>query len=276
MTRYIAAYDVESPKCLAACRRIVELHRRHEMPATFFVVGRTLQADADEYRRLLDDPLFEVASHTWSHGILRDHPFCGPSLPMPRISGEIARGKAAVEKVFERSCLGLRPACGFVEGLKGAPAILKLIREGGLRYVSSQAWGPDYSLPAPLNQPFPYADEGLPELWELPCHGWHENLLKDHNRWGRRRLTLWPPLMPEAIPPRFLKTPQEEFEVHRTFLERAAAEDLVHVSLIWHPWSLHRFDPEMKMPELVFARARELGLHPTTYAELYEHLSGRD
>ena len=27
-TRYIAAYDTESPDCLAACRKIVEVHKR--------------------------------------------------------------------------------------------------------------------------------------------------------------------------------------------------------------------------------------------------------
>jgi len=42
VTRYIAAYDTESPACLNACGRIVEVHKRMEMPATFFIVGRTL------------------------------------------------------------------------------------------------------------------------------------------------------------------------------------------------------------------------------------------
>ena len=48
MTAYIAAYDTESPRCLAACRRIVAMHRRHDMPATFFVTGKTLETNPDE------------------------------------------------------------------------------------------------------------------------------------------------------------------------------------------------------------------------------------
>ena len=71
MTLYIAAYDTESPSCLAACRKIVEVHRRFDMPATFFLVGKILMADPDDYRELLDDPLFEIASHTYSHKMLR-------------------------------------------------------------------------------------------------------------------------------------------------------------------------------------------------------------
>jgi len=43
-TRYIAAYDTEALGCLAACRKIVEVHKRLEMPATFFILGKTLDS----------------------------------------------------------------------------------------------------------------------------------------------------------------------------------------------------------------------------------------
>jgi peptidoglycan/xylan/chitin deacetylase (PgdA/CDA1 family) len=273
MTHYIAAYDTESPNCLAACRKIVDVHRRYEMPATFFIVGRVLEANPDEYRELLDNPLFEIASHTYSHRMLRDHPFCGPAIPEEEKRVEIFRGKEIVESVFRRQCLGVRPACAFDNGLKGAADVLQMIQEADLRYVSSLAWGPDYSLPALLNEPFNYGAEGFPGVWELPAHGWHENLLKDHNRWGPRRLTLWPPEMPEAIPPGFISTPEEEFAVYRVFLEKAKSENKPFVSLIWHPWSLHAFDPEMKMLELVFDHVRKIGLEPCTYAELLQRIS---
>jgi len=273
MTRYIAAYDTESPTCLAACRKIVEVHDRHGMPATFFITGERLQADADEYRKLLDHPLFEIASHTWSHKMILDHPLCGQAAPMAEVVEEIVRGKEAIETVFGRPCAGIRPGCGFVEGLQGAGEVLGLVSEAGYKYVSSLLWGPDYSLPALLRQPFRYERDGHPELWELPGHGWHENLLKDNNKLGPRRLSLWPPAMPEAIPDGFLKTPQEEFAVHRLFLQRAAEEDLPYVSLIWHPWSLYQFDPQMRMLELVFTHVRESGLEPTTFIGLYDHLS---
>ncbi|MGB2862491.1 MAG: polysaccharide deacetylase family protein, partial [Sedimentisphaerales bacterium] len=105
-TRYIAAYDTESPDCLAACRKIVEVHRRFEMPATFFIVGRTLDANPAEYRELLDDPLFEIATHTYSHRMLRDNDFCGPAISLEEKRKEIFEGKEAVERVFERPCIG--------------------------------------------------------------------------------------------------------------------------------------------------------------------------
>ena len=272
-TRYIAAYDVESPRCLAGCRRIVEIHKRYEMPATFFVVGKTLEANVDDYLNLFDDPLFEIASHTYSHKVLRDHPVCGPAVSQEVKRREIFKGKETVERIFERPCIGVRPACGFENGLKGADDLLSLVWEAGFKYVSSLAWGPDYSLPALLRKPFTYKEDGYAGLWELPAHGWHENILKNNNKMGPKRLTLWPPEMPESIPQKFISSPQEEFSINKIFLNKAVLTNKTFVSLIWHPWSLHSFDPEMKMIELTFDYVRKLELKPCTYADLYRKVS---
>lgn len=271
-TRYIAAYDTELPRCLEACRKIVEVHKRFDMPATFFIVGKTLEAHPEEYRELLDHPLFEVATHTYSHRMLRDNDFCGAAISLEERRKEIFKGKEAVERIFERPCIGLRPGCGFDNAFKGEPAVLELLKEAGIRYVSSLLWGSDYSLPALLTEPFNYKQDGYPDLWELPGHGWHENLLKDHNGWGPRRLTLWPSPFPEALPDGFCKTPKDEFEVNKIFLDKACQTNKTFISLIWHPWSLAKFDPDMKMLELTFAHVQRLGLKTCTYAQLYEHM----
>ena len=286
MTRYIAAYDTEMsslrrprpdvPSCLDACRRIVEVHRRHGMPATFFIVGRLLEESPEEFRSLLDDPLFEVASHSYSHKLLRDHPVCGPAASMPEIREEILRGKETVERVFPGPCLGLRPGCGFSDGLKGAPELLSIIAEAGFRYVSSQLWGADYSLPAPLNEPFTYSGDGFPALRELPAHGWHENLLKGNNRvfgMGAMRAVLFPCPFPGAVPPGFVTTPEEELRHNnRFFIDLAASGGSSYVSLIWHPWSLALFDPPMRMLEETFRYVREKGLDATTFGQLASSL----
>ena len=88
-------------------------------------------------------------------------------------------------------------------------------------------------------------------MWEFPCHGWHENVLKGYNG-TPGRVRLWPPLYPELQLAGLVKTPEEESTVHRFFIDQALAQDLEHVSLIWHPWSLGRFDSEMHMLELIF------------------------
>ena len=273
-TRYIAAYDVESPACLSACRKIVEVHKRFEMPATFFIVGKVLDANPAEYCKLLDETLFEIASHTYSHRMLRDNDFCGPAVSMEERRKEIFKGKETVERVFERDCIGVRPGCGFVDALRGQTEVLELVHKAGFKYISSLLWGPDHSMPALLREPFNYKDEGFLDIWELPGHGWHENLLKNHNRWGPKRLTLWPSPFPEAIPDGFCKTPKDEFDVNRVFLDKALETNKIFVSLIWHPWSLAIFDPAMKMLELTFTHVRALGLKSCTYDQLYEYVSG--
>lgn len=283
MTRFIAAYDTEAlpspdrklPSCIEACRAIVDAHQRHQMPATFFIVGTALEASVDEYRRLLDDPLFEIASHTWSHRLLKDNPFCGKAVTGTALRDEVMRGKEAVEKHFpDRPCIGLRPACSFVDGLSNAPEVLALVDEAGYEYVSSVAWGPDYTLPAPLNQHTTYADEGYPNLHEYPCHGWHDNVLKSHSRPGYwqepRRLLAYPPQFPEAIPPEPIDTPDEEFRYNnKVFIDRACEQRLDYVSLIWHPWSLAGFDPQMRMLDMTFDYVREAKLEATTFAQMH-------
>jgi hypothetical protein len=53
--------------------------------------------------------------------------------------------------------------------------------------------------------------------------------------------------------------------MNKLFIDRAVALGLPYVSPIWHPWSLYRFDPAMRMLQLTFAYVRELGLEATTF-----------
>jgi hypothetical protein len=103
--------------------------------------------------------------------MLRDNKFCGPAVSLDEKRKEIFKGKESVEHVFERPCIGLRPGCGFDNDLKGETEVLELLCEAGIQYVSSLLWGPDYSLPALLCEPFNYKDDGYPKIWELPGHG---------------------------------------------------------------------------------------------------------
>ncbi|MHC4694613.1 MAG: hypothetical protein ACYS67_17880, partial [Planctomycetota bacterium] len=76
------------------------------------------------------------------------------------------------------------------------------------------------------------------------------------------------------VPDSFCKTPEDEFELNKVFLDKAIQTDKSFVSLVWHPWSLSKFDQDMKMLELTFSHVRGLGLKACTYAQLYESISG--
>jgi len=268
MTMYVAAYDVENDACLDGVRRIVEVHEEHKMPATFFIVARLLEEQGEQYRKLLGgNARFEIASHSYTHPLLREHRFGRTPAPKQTHRREIVESKKRIEDHFGREVAGFRTPMGFADGLRGAPEILQLCDEAGYRYSSSLAWGPHDTVPALILEAFSYAEQGYPGLWEIPPCGWHENLLKGHNRWDPRPLQLFPHPVPEAAVTRCVETPEEEFAVHRVFLDKAAEMGVGHVSLIWHPWSLHRFDPQMQMLELVFRHVRQRGLPVGTFGE---------
>lgn len=275
MTRFIAAYDTEmAGECLAACGAIRDVHAQFDFPATFFIVGQRLEEEGRAYRSLLGDvPAFEIASHTYSHRMLRDHPFCGPAAGPTERLRELHKGKALVEEIFARPCVGLRPGCGFADGLRGDPQLVDAVAGANYGYVSSLLWGPATTLPALLEPPFTYDADGFVPLWELPGHGWHDNLLKAHNLTDRvQRILAWPPPFPEAVPTRPVTTPEEEFAVHRLFVDRAAERALPYVSLILHPWSLARFDPAMAMLKQLFAYVQARGWQATTYEAEWRRL----
>lgn len=172
MPAFLPAYDAERPgACLTAARALVALHERLGLPATFFVVGELLR-DEPEWRHLLASPLFEVASHTWSHKLLRPAPNGDPAVSDDERLEEITRGKQAVEDIFGRFCAGVRPANGYPEGLDGDRWLMGEVAQAGYQYVSSHLWGPGYT-PAPLRKPWRYGPP-WPGLWELPAHGPHD------------------------------------------------------------------------------------------------------
>lgn len=270
MTLYIAAYDTETPACLEAVRKIVKAHEKHEVPATFFIVAQLLGAQSAEYVAMLKGhPLFEIASHSYTHMVVSDTPEFGKAGPLERFPREIVDSKKRLEDAFDCEVTGFRTPVGTVDGLKSAPEALRLVHEAGYKYVSSLAWGPHWSLPSLLVRPFTYTEQGYADVWEFPPCGWHENLLKGNNKCGPVRVLLFPPAMPETIPARYVETPEEEFAFNnKPFIDRATAERMPQVSLIWHPWSLNTFDPAMRMLDMTFDYVRERKLEVGTFADL--------
>ncbi len=271
MTRYIAAYDTENPdRAAEAVERLVGLHRRYDVPATFFIVGRLLERDGARYRAMLDDPLFDVQTHTYSHKMLKDSRPHGPSVSLEEVEVEIAEGKRLVEETFERECIGLRPGCGFENGFQGAPERLAILRRHGLRFVSADLRGPLDSIPNNMQQAYTYEADGFSDLWEIPGHGWHDNVLKG---WTGH-ITYVAPVYDFALPPRTPRTVVENFAQEGRWLEHAVETGLEYVSLVQHPWSIMHFDGGMASIELLLVRARQLGMQFTTYLDYYRELAG--
>ena len=272
MTRYVFAYDLEDPDlCLRAAPRLVELHRRHEVPATFFVLGTVLEVRGAELRRIFgDDPLFDLASHTYSHKLLKDNRVHGPGVGLEELGREIERGIRLVEDVFERPCVGVRSGYGFHGGLRGERERLEVVWDRGARYLSSDLRGPGDCVPGGLGQAYRYDEEGFPDLLELPGHGWHDNVLKGFYPGPQ---LVWPSIPRWGIPERVPRTPEEEFAVQRVWVDRALALGLDYVSPVYHPHSVYRMSPDCRVVELLMRHAKQEGMAATTYGGLYHAYS---
>lgn len=269
-TEYLFAYDLESPdKCVEAAPVLAKLHEKYEVPATFFVVGKVLEAKGKELVSILgDSPLFDLQSHTYSHRLLRDNLMHGLGISLEDLRTEIELGKKLVEDVFERPCIGVRSGCGFFRGFQGQRDRLTVIASCGVGFLSTDLRGPADSIPGGLGQAYWYDEEGFPDLLEMPGHGWHDNVLKEG--WGIGLILAWPRYMTWGIPNRPVRTPEEELEVQGTWIGEAINCDLDYVSLVYHPHSVYRLSSECKTIELLLQHVLALGMTTTTYSALYE------
>lgn len=270
-TTYIANYDTENKLCVDHLEAIVKMHIKHSMPATFFVVASIVNSgNKQKFLDLLSNPLFEIGSHSLNHEVVMPHPLASKT---GNARKEIVDSKKKLEDIFGRELSGFAAPYAYTDGFKKQKEILELVAEAGYKYTSSMCWGPDYSLPAPILESFSYEADGFANIWEIPKHGWHENILKGHTDVSKVRITQWPSRWPEAaIPKDFVKTPQQEFEVNKCFLDMAQKEGKKHLTLAWHPWSIGRMDKEMKMLDLTFAYVNKKGFAKSTFRDFHKTL----
>jgi len=269
MTTYIPAYDLELMETpISALETIVKIHKKYDAPATFFIVGQLIEKDPDKYKVLLDDELFDIESHTYSHKLLKDNLTCGNGVSLQEIEEEIAKASRLLRATFKREILGLRTPVGFHNGLQGEKRVLHILWENGVRFVSSHLMGPFDTVPSPLTQPYCYEEDGFPELLELPGHDWHDNVLKGYARVPM----VWPPIFPWAVPRGIPQTPKEEFEVYKASIDYAIKHGLTYYSPIFHPWSIYRFNPAAKTIDFLLGYARRKKMQISTYGRMYERL----
>jgi len=95
--------------------KLVEVHRRHEIPATLFCCGRAIDGREDDFRAFRSevngDPLFDIQDHSYSHiGIGYE-----AGKPVEVLRDDYERSFAAHERVF-----GVRPIGISICGTSGA------------------------------------------------------------------------------------------------------------------------------------------------------------
>jgi hypothetical protein len=175
---YALALDPET--CGRALELLTEIHTEVAVPATLFVCGRTLLHALEPVRSAGESGLFDVQQHTFSHVPFKDIVYSpGPGLvgtirasPREALLEELAFTSRLLHDHLGVDCVGLRTPFGYHRGLRDRPDLLEIVRSAGLRYVTS--WGRNElnGNPTPWVQPFPYAEEGYPDILELPFQFW--------------------------------------------------------------------------------------------------------
>ena len=250
-------------ECLDGVRAVAEVHLRHRAPATFFIVGRLAQAAGARLREILDHDLFELESHSSTHQnmlAIRDD---GAA-----VRRELVDSKAVVEDLFGREVIGFTAPGGSDRGFLGETRLLEALWEAGYRYVRTLSWQPGNLAPAPLTQPFWFADDGFPKLLEISAHAWHDNILT-----GQPSAAAWPPALPWGYPARTPATAREVYQAYAPGIEHVRDQGLLTYSPCFHPWSIHRIDRGAGQIDLLLDHARRAGLTLTSCGDVYRLLA---
>ena len=249
-------------ECIDGVRAVADVHLRHGAPASFFIVGDLLKAATTELRDILSDPLLQVESHSFTHPNLVD---IADDERILRY--ELADSKKLIEDVFGDPVYGLTAPGGHVTGFEGQPMLLDILWEAGYRFVRTAAAGPCGTVPAPLTQPFWYAEDGYPDLLEIPNHAWHDNILT-----GQPGNSHWPPVIPWGFPNTVPQNGREVYEAFAPGLDYLVENNLVTYTPAFHPWSIYRISSSADQVDLMLSHAVRVGAQLCSARQAYEHI----
>ncbi len=283
MSFYVAAYDTEavypwwedpargfdySPsrirEFLAGVQAVANAHREREVPATFFLVAKMLELAGPELRGLLDHPLFEIQCHSFTHPNLIELDQRGDAAALRH---ELVDAKKLIEDTFGRPVVGLTAPGGYTCGFAGHPRILSILWDAGYRYVRSVGAGPHGTMPAPLNLPFWYAQEGFSELLETPSHAWHDNILT-----GQPGLVHWPPILPWGHPATMPRDARGVYEAYAPGIDHCTQQKLLYYLPVFHPWSIYRIDRQALQIALLLDHAKQT-MDTVSCLQFYRHIA---
>lgn len=227
-------------------------HETYDVPATLFVCGRTLVHNVSVLEQFVDHPLFDIQQHTYSHTLLKnDHWKGGTFLASPpeAIDQEIRQTSEALQRLLGVDCIGLRTPHGYHLGLTDRPEMLAVLQERGIRFVSSWARNAEGGNPTPLSvQPFWYAEQGFPDILEIPFQHWLDGTWFEE--FGIERGT-------------------EFADVLRQAIDEIVRDDLVY-GACFHDWAQLRYrETETGWVRSLMEYARATGTETLSYRQYY-------
>jgi len=262
MATLLIGYDVEHMDANSGItHKFLEvapkLHRELEAPCTFFVCGRTLEANLNRFKKVFAEysDMIDFQQHTYSHVLLKTvfrenqdgvTVFKGGTLE--KIREEVAKSSALLKGALEIDCIGITGPYGYYRGLADRPDILDILHELGIRFTRTYARNEQDWQPVPFEiQPFWYQAQGFPDIFEFPVQGWQDCILRGKLGWKDRDGYL-----------NYLKSSLEYIAEH---------------NLVWgyatHDWSSITEDSEMWITRNMIEYAQKLGIKLTNYAQYY-------
>lgn len=282
MTAVLMGYDVEACAigeglaCIGAhtphgmseavdrtsTRRGLEIIRRnHEeagVPATLFICGRTLVHNLDAIEPFVDHPLFDLQQHTYSHSLLKGDDWKGASFkasPPEAIEQELLITADAFRRTLGIEVTGLRTPHGYYQGLTDAPEMLAVLDRCGIEFVSSWSRNEQGGNPTPLSvQPFYYAEQGYPDLLELPFQFWLDGTWFE--QYGLDQGVEFGSALAGAV-------------------DEAIADDLVY-GVCFHEWAMLRYaENETGWVKALLRHCAQRGVSVQSYREFFlQHKQG--
>ena len=237
------------------------------VPRTFFMLGHFLERCLDDYTQdqLLDifaptNPLVDIQQHSHSHPIIRppSKGETGEPVTAEEFGRDVGKANRVAEDILRVRPEGLRTPRGYDTDLSDRPDVLKVLRDEGIRFVSSDLRGVD-SIDAPLTrarQPRTYEHAGVGDIVEVPSHGWQDVIFTKEKA---QQLLGTQPAGPEYI------------VGHYTGLLDSAAKladsgvSPVCISLCLHPWAALEYDPALNIHTQLVDGAKDRGISIASY-----------
>ena len=247
---------------------ITSILDEYQAPATFFIVGKLLDCAGDEYaKRLGQREGLDIQSHTYSHVSLTPN-----GLSLAELDDEVERTKALISEYFDVEPTGLRGPNNYYRGLQGYPDRLEVLWDNGVRFLGSDGKGPPGAhYPAPFTQPYWYEKEGFPGLLETPVTGFHcTHLLQTIGNLHWKPKVAFPTgEILEELP----RNVDEQISVRQKEFQYAVDRDLIYSPAL-HPWSIYRFDKELKCLRFLIQMARDENVPVKSLNEYYGTVAG--
>jgi hypothetical protein len=227
-----------------AAEKIAGLLKKNDVSATFFMVGKLIEAEPrfkDLFRRFPSD----IEQHTYSHSKIFDDGFPPerPTITLGELEIELKRTNDLIEEAYGTPCVGVRLPYCYKSGIKDKPEYIALFKRLGFHWVSTELAGERNGIVSYRDPLQPYEIEGM---LEFPINGLSDTA--------------------------FLEKGIDLMKIvgcFRSEFAYASENDFTYIPG-FHPWCTNRIDPGLNILQSLIAYAKENSIPVFNHNQFYE------